>query len=202
MFCSFSAVSGVVKWPYMQFSMLFHTVSLGWLGCNILISWGHGRVITFPVFLVCLQVDWTGNCLFSAVRKSLLVHTTTAQEATCFPNWYFRRMVINYMVNHHQLVYNKFLAMMSLYDVEKRVDPDRGWNPPLSFNQYLRLLLRWDFWGDKVVLYATSCMWPMKITVLNTETLQEYNICHDRFLDDVNVIITFNVVNHFNTMGE
>ena len=193
-------------WPYMQCSMLFHIVSLGWLGCNVFIiffSWGYGWVITYPVFMICLQVDGTGNCLFSSVRKSMLVCTTTAQEATYFPYRYFRRMVVNYMVNHHQLIYdNKFLALMSLYGVEERADLDRGWNPPLSFKQYLRLLLWMDFWGDKVVLYTVSCMWLMKITVLNTKTLQEYRIHQDRVLDEDVDVLTFDVVNHFNATGE
>ena len=107
------------------------------------------------------------------------------------------------MVNHHQLIYDiKFLALMSLYGVEERADLDREWNPTLSFKQYLRLLLRWDFWGDEVDLYTISSMWSMKITVLNMETLQKYRIHHDRVLDDVDVIITFNTVNHFNVAGE
>ena len=122
------------------------------VGCNIFIiffGWGYGRVITYPVFFIYLQVDGTGNCLFSSIRKSMSVHTATAQEATYFPNQYFRRMVVNYMVNHWQLIYdNKFLALMSLYGVEERMDLGRGWNPPLSFKQYLRLLLQRDFWGD------------------------------------------------------
>ena len=45
--------------------------------------------------MVCLQVDGTGNCLFSAIKKSLSVRTATSQEATYFPNHYFRRMVVN-----------------------------------------------------------------------------------------------------------
>ena len=65
----------------------------------------------------------------------------------------------------------------------------RRWIPqeigihPLSFKQYLRCLLKRSFWGDEVVLYAVSCMWKLKITVLNTKTLQEYRIPHDRVLD-------------------
>ena len=39
--------------------------------------------------MVYLQVDGTGNCLFSAVKKSLSVRTSTSQEATSFPNRYF-----------------------------------------------------------------------------------------------------------------
>ena len=119
------------------------------------------------------------------------MRTATSQEATFFPNHYFRRMVVNYMVNHCQLIFNnKFLALMSLYGVEERADPDRGWTPPLSFKEYLRLLLRRDFWGDKVVLYAMSCMWSMKITVLNMKTLQEYRIQHNRVLDQLMWSIT------------
>ena len=166
-----------------------------------------GQVSTYCVFLVCLQVDGMGNCLFSAIRKSLVVHTATAQGATYFPNWYFRRMVVNYMINHCQLIYNnKFLALMSLYGIEEEeeegTDQGRGWTPPLSFKQYLRLLLRQDFWGDEVVLYTISCMWLMKITVVNMKTLQEYKICHDRVLDtEADVIITYDGVNHFNATG-
>ena len=87
-------------------------------------------------------------------------------------------MVVHYMVNHRQLIYfNKYEALMSLYGVkEEREDPTRGWNPPLSFKQYLHLLLQRDFWGDEVVLFAVSCMWSMKITVVNTKMLQEYQI--------------------------
>ena len=64
--------------------------------------------------------------------KSLLVHTTTAKQATYFPNWYFRRMVVNYMVNHRQLIFeNKYLALMSLYGVKEWVDQGRDWSPPV-----------------------------------------------------------------------
>ena len=106
------------------------------------------------------------------------------------------------MVNHWQLIFeNKYLALMSLYGIEEQADQDRDWNPPLSYKQYLRLMLRWDFWGDEVVLHTISCMWSMKITMLNTRTLQEYRICHDRRLDGADVMVTFNAVNHFNAAG-
>ena len=104
--------------------------------------------------MVSLQVDGTGNCLFSSIKKSLLVHTATLQGATYFPNRYFRRMVVNFMANHQQLIIkNKFMSLMSQYGVkvEGVADQGRGWTPPLSYKQYLRLLLQRDFWGDEVV---------------------------------------------------
>ena len=126
----------------------------------------------------------------------------TAQVATYFPNRYFRRMVVNYMVNHRQQIFkNKLLALMSLYGIEEDADSGRGWTPPLSYKHYLKLLLQRDFWGDEVVLYAISCMWRMKITILNTRTLQEYRIRHDRRMDSTDVIVTFNAMNHFNAAG-
>ena len=71
---------------------------------------------------------------------------------------------------------NKFIALMSTYGVVVEGGQAGGWTPPLSYRQYLHLLLQRDFWGDEVVLFAVSCMWSVKITVLNTKTLQEYRI--------------------------
>ena len=107
------------------------------------------------------------------------------------------------MVNHCQLIYrNKFTTLMALYGVEEEVpDPQRGWVPLLSFKEYLRQLLRRDFWGDEVVLYAVSCMWGLKLTVLNTKTLQEYRIWCKQCLDRAEAAITYNASNHFNAAG-
>ena len=121
---------------------------------------------------IYLQVDGTGNCLFSAIKKSLSVRTATSQEATYFPNRYFRRMVVCFMANHLPVGSKKqiHVSLMSQYgvEVEAVAGQVRGWTPPLSYRQYLHLLLRRDFWGDEVVLFAVSCMFSAKITVLNT----------------------------------
>ena len=109
------------------------------------------------------------------------------------------------MANHCQLVIkNKFLSLMSNYgvEVEAVAGQVRGWTPPLSFRQYLHLLLRRDFWGDEAVLFAVSCMWSAKITVLNTKTLQEYRIRHDRMMEEADIVITYNGSNHFNAAGK
>ena len=109
------------------------------------------------------------------------------------------------MANNRQLVLkNKFVALMSTYGVE--VDEDqaraRGWTAPLSYRQYLHLLLRRDFWGDEVVLFVVSCMWSVKITVFNTKTMQEYWIRHDRAMEHADMIVTYNGSNHFNAAGK
>ena len=155
------------------------------------------------MYIIILQVDGTGNCLFAALKKSLSVRTATLQQATYFPNRYFRRMVVCFMANHRQLmIKNKYLSLMSNYGVEVEAGQVRGWTPPLSFKQYLHLLLQRDFWGDEAVLFAVSCMWRARITVLNTKTLQEYRIRHDQRMEEADVVVTYNGSNHFNAAGE
>ena len=183
-------VSIVTKYNWLSVCILYVTNGPGWWTSVHLSLLGY------------LKVDGTDSCLFRMIKRSMSVLTATAQGATYFPNRYFRRIVVNYMVNYQQQIYeNKYLALMSLYDIEEAVDSDRGWTPPLSYKQYLKLLLQWDFWVDELVLYTISCMWCMKITVLNMRTLQEYRICHDRRMDNADIIITFNAVNHFNAAG-
>ena len=107
------------------------------------------------------------------------------------------------MANNRQLVLkNKFISLMSMYGIEVEEDQARGWTPLLSFRQYLHLLLQRDFWGDEVVLFAVSCMWSVKITILNTKTMQEYCIRHDRAIEHADMVITYNGSNHFNAAGK
>ena len=131
------------------------------------------------------------------------VHNAASREATYFLNRYFRRMVVSYMANNCQLVLkNKFVALMSTYGVEVEEDQARGWSSPLSYRQYLHLLLRRDFWGDEVVFFVVSCMWSVKITVLNTKTMQEYRIWHDRGMEHADMVVMYNGSNHFNAAGK
>ena len=153
--------------------------------------------------LIYLQVDGTGNCLFSALKKSMSVRNAASREATYFPNRYFRRMVVSYMANNRQLIMkNKFVALMSTYGVQVEEDQARGLSSPLSFRQYLHLLLWRDFWGDEVVLFVVSCMWSVKITVLNTKPMQEYQIWHDRAMEHADMVLTYNGSNHFNAASK
>ena len=130
-----------------------------------------------------------------------------SREATYFPNHYFRRMVVSFLVNHRQMVMKcKFWSLSSNYGVEVEEDPEvqqaRGWAPPLSYHQYLHLLLRKDFWADEVVLFAVSCMWSVKISVLNSKTMQEYRIRHDRCMEEADIVIVYNGSNHFIAAGK
>ena len=45
-------------------------------------------------------------------------------------------------------------------------------------------------------------MWAVKITVLNSKTLQEYRIRHDRAMEEVDVVLVYNGSSHFNAAGK
>ena len=47
-----------------------------------------------------------------------------------------------------------------------------------------------------------SCMWNMKVTVLNMKMLKEYRIWHDHCLNGADIAITYNANNHFNAVGK
>ena len=100
-----------------------------------------------------------------------------------------------WMIKHRQLVMaNKGVALMANYGLEEE---DGQFKRPLSYKQYLRHVLQHCFWGDEIILYAISCMWNLQITVLNSRTLEEYQIWHSFSLADADVAIIYNCGNHY-----
>ena len=105
-----------------------------------------------------------------------------------------------WMIKHCQLVMaNKGVALMANYGLEEEDDQFKG---PLSYKQYLQHVLQHHFWGDEIILYAISCMWNLWITVLNSRTLEEYQIWHSFSLVDADVGIVYNCGSHYSAAGE
>ena len=83
-----------------------------------------------------------------------------------------------WMIKHCQLVVaNKGVALMANYGLEEENDQFKG---PLSYKQYLWHVLQHHFWEDEI-------MWNLWITVLNSRTLEEYQIWHSFSLADADV---------------
>ena len=80
-------------------------------------------------------------------------------------------------------------------------DPNALHGGPLSYRDYLHNLLRRDFWGDEIVLWAVSMMWGLKVTVLNSKTLQEYRIRHNSAFKHVDVGLVYNSFSHYSAAG-
>ena len=125
---------------------------------------------------------------------------SNSKDAPYYPTRYFRRQVMAWMIKHHQLVVaNKGVALMANCGLEEENDQFKG---PLSYKQYLWHVLQHCFWGDEIILYAISCMWNLRITVLNSRTLEEYQIWHSFSLVDADVGIIYNCGSHYSAAGE
>ena len=140
-----------------------------------------------------------GNCLFGAIKASVGVHHAKAVDSPYYLTRYFHQQVVTWIIKHHQLVYrNKYLALMANYGLAEETSQFKG---PLSFKDYLCHLLHHDFWGDEIILYAISCMWQLRIMVVNSDTLEEYQIHHSFHLKDADVGLVYNVGSHYSAAG-
>lgn len=79
---------------------------------------------------------------------------------------------------------------------------DAQFPSPYSYKEYCWLVLNCQFGGGVVTLYVVSCMWALKITVINSKALQQYRVQHHAPLKGVNTAIVFNVSCHFIAAGE
>ena len=72
---------------------------------------------------------------------------------------------------------------------------------PFTYKQYCKNELDKRFWGDALILYAVSCMWAVKITVVNSKTLQQYKVRHTAGLRDADIALVFDSSSHYTAAG-
>ena len=73
---------------------------------------------------------------------------------------------------------------------------------PFSYKTYLTKMLKRQLWGNEIVLWSVSMMWNLKITVVNSKTLQECRFHHDVALWHVDVGLVYNTSTHYTAAGE
>ena len=135
-----------------------------------------------------------GNCLFHAFKGCLKVRGGEDKVSVYFPCRYLRRMIVAWMAhNRYFLFKHKKVSLQSKYGVE-----GGDYCPePISVKEYLRKMLKRSFWGEDVVLYALSCLFDLKITVVNGSTLDEHRFRHNQPLAAVDVVLVYNGHNHY-----
>ena len=140
--------------------------------------------------------------MFAAIKKSLQVHHSgdsgdedRGQKLLYYPNRYFRHQVVNWMVENKQKVL-KYMgsALRASYGVP---DLNASHGGPFSYKTYLTKMLDKQFGGDEIVLWSVSMMWDLKITVVNSKTLQEYRFRHDVALRHVKIRLVYNTSTHY-----
>ena len=146
------------------------------------------------------QVSGMGNCLYSSVKKGLGVCVANNKNHPYYPIRYMWRQVANWLVcNRQRVMLHKGPYLKETYGL---LDPDVTFPQPFSYKQYCRQVLDKHFWGDAVTLYAISCLWALKITVVNSQMLQEYRVRHGASMKDVDIGLMFNSSSHYTAAGE
>ena len=148
----------------------------------------------YPV--VCPKVSGVRNCMCASIKKGLGVHLATEKQFLYFPTRYFRRQVANWLVaNRQKVMLVKGDYIRQAYGIR---DEDARFPGPFS----CRNVLDKRFWGDALILYAVSCMWAVKITVLNSKILQQYKVRHTASLRDVDIALVYNSSSHYTATGK
>ena len=140
-----------------------------------------------------------GNCLYTSVKKGLGVYLANGKEFLYSPNPYFCQQVVNWLVeNRQKVMLTKKAYLQEMYGVE---DPNATFLGPFSYKDYCRYVLDRKFWGDALFLCAISWMWALKITIINSKTLEEYRIRHNAPLRRADVSVVFNTSCHYTAAG-
>ena len=146
------------------------------------------------------QVGSMGNCLYASVKKGLSMRVANNRSHPYYPTRYMRQQVADWLVSNRQRVMmHKGPYLRETYGL---ADPTATFPQPFSYKQYYRQVLDKRFWGDAVILYAISCLWALKITVLNSQTLQEYRIRHGVAMRHVDIGLVFNGSCHYTAAGK
>ena len=141
-----------------------------------------------------------GNCLYSSIKKGLGVCVANNRNHSYYLTRYMWRQVANWLVcNRQRIMHHKGPYLREIYGLP---DPDVTFPQPFSYKQYCRQVLDKRFWGDAVILYAISCLWVLKIMVVNSQTLQEYRVRHGAAMKDVDIGLVFNSSSHYTAAGE
>lgn len=156
-------------------------------------------VVCFP-----LQILGNGNCLYAAVRRCIKVRRPGFDDYPFYPNRYLRRQVVAFIADHWEVMLEKLGPYLRKeYGVAGATVG--GFNTPLTFRQYLRAQLEPRVWGDMAILFAISCMWDVRVTVLRV-TMDEWRFRHKHPLrySDMAFLLTqqhFSAIRKFSSCG-
>ena len=137
--------------------------------------------------------------MYASIKKGLGVHLATDRQFPYFPTRYFHRQVADWLVTNRQKIMLKGDYIRETYGIR---DDDAQFLGPLTYKEHCRNVLNKRFWGDALILYAISCMWAVKISVVNSKTLQQYKVRHTAGLQDADIGLVYNSSSHYTAAGK
>ena len=138
--------------------------------------------------------------MYASIKKGLAVCLATKKQFPYFPTRYFRCQVANWLVaNRQKVMLVKGNYIRQAYGIR---DGDVQFPGPFSYREYCRNILDKRFWGDALILYTVFCMWAVKITVVNSRTLQQYKVRHAASLQNADIALVYNFSSHYTAAGK
>ena len=123
---------------------------------------------------ICLLGQWNGELSLHQCEKGPGSPLGTEQGFPYYPNHYLHHQVANWLVeNRKKVMLTQKAYLQQAYGIQ---DPNATFPGPYSYKEYCHNVLDRRFWGDALVLYAISSMWALKITMINSKTLEEYRV--------------------------
>ena len=130
--------------------------------------------------------------MFHAFKGAIRVRKLSDPEALYFPCRYLQHQMVVFMAHNRTKIWkHKEASLQGLYGVEAEGEEI------LSYRQYLIKLLNKSTWGEDVCLHVLSCLFWLKITVVNANRLDEACYHHDLPLGAADVVLIFNGNNHY-----
>ena len=108
-------------------------------------------------------------------------------------------MIVAWMAhNRCYVIKHKLISLQSKYGIE---EGDLVPNP-ISYREYLKMMLKRTTWGEDVVLYSLASLFDLRITVVNSSALEEYRYRHNLPLHRADIVLVYNGQNHYLFMGK
>ena len=159
--------------------------------------------------LVPKPVRGTGSCLFASIRRCLDCPVE-------YTNMHLRRQLVWFLCHNIAFFYNLLIVhVKGNYghiqvtpqfncscegELEFKIKEAAGTLTPLEIEEYnepgpfsivsyLESLLELSFYGEEIVVAATSMMWQLRITILASDTLQQTRVHHSNKLCNADAVL-------------
>ena len=156
-----------------------------------------------------------GDCLYGAFRRGTELPAAEAADI------HIKRCIVRAVRHHHSFFYGYLShAIGMIYGVD-RLDPavlaekvkkkqisaddlrDQRLPGPLSFIDWIKMVLQESAYGDELVILVMSLLWQIKITVLYADDLTEKKFRHSQRITQVEMLLVYSLdTQHFVGAGK
>ena len=155
-----------------------------------------------------------GDCLYGAFRRGTDLPSEVADI-------HIKRCIVRALCHHHSFFYGYLSHAIGMTYGHDRLAPevlqdrikkktissddlrDQRLPGPLSFIDWIKMVLEESAYGDELVISVMSLLWQMKITVLYADDLTERKFRHNQRITQVEMLLVYSAnTQHFVGAGK